>query len=53
MKNLKIKLENLKKRNPMAKEVLSPKYRMRVMQSEKLYNRKNETATIRKELSYG
>ena len=39
--------------NPVAKDLRSPKYRMRVVQSEKLYNRKNETIAIRKEFSYG
>lgn len=42
-----------KPRNLIAKDLRSPKYRMRVVQSEKSYNRKTETVAIRKELSYG
>lgn len=50
MKNLQktIKLKNL-----VAKDLRSPKYRMRVVQSEKTYNRKTANLALRKELSYG
>jgi hypothetical protein len=48
-----MKTITVKRHNPVAKDLRSPKYRMRVVQSEKTYNRKNETVAIRKELSYG
>ena len=50
MKNLQ---KTTKPRNLIAKDLRSPKYRMRVVQSEKTYNRKMENLAIRKELSYG
>lgn len=50
MKNLQ---KVTKPRNLVAKDLRSPKYRMRVAQSEKTYNRKTEFIAIRKELSYG
>ncbi len=50
-------MKNLQKtnrpRNLIAKDLRSPKYRMRVVQSEKFYNRKSETIAIKRELSYG
>lgn len=48
MNNLKLKPKNI-----VAKDLRTPKYRMRVVQSEKTYNRKTESIAIRKELSYG
>ena len=50
MKNLQ---KTIRPRNLVAKDLRSPKYRMRVVQSEKTYNRKTEFIAIRKELSYG
>ncbi len=50
MKNLQ---KITKPRNLIAKDLRTPKYRMRVVQSEKSYDRKTETIAIRKELSYG
>jgi len=50
MKNLQ---KTIKPRNLVAKDLRSPKYRMRVVQSEKVYNRKTENLAIRKEISYG
>lgn len=53
MNTLKIKLKSLKPRNPMAKEVLSVKYRMRVVSNKIKYNRKQDKSHLKKELSYG
>ncbi len=53
MSTLKIKLKSLKPRNPMAKEVLSVKYRMRVVSNKIKYNRKQDKSHLKKELSYG
>lgn len=50
MKNLQ---KITKPRNLIAKDLRTPKYRMRVVQSEKSYNRKTENFALRKELSYG
>jgi hypothetical protein len=50
MKNLQ---KITKPRNLIAKDLRTPKYRMRVVQSEKSYNRKTENLALRKELSYG
>ena len=35
-------LEQTKPRNPIAKDLRTPKYRMRVVNSKKLYNRSSE-----------
>jgi hypothetical protein len=37
------KRKRVKKRNPIAKDLRSPKYRLRVVKSKKLYKRKNAT----------
>jgi len=50
MKNLQ---KTIKPRNLIAKDLRTPKYRLRVVQSEKTYNRKTENLALRKELSYG
>ena len=50
MKNLQ---KTIKPRNLIARDLRTPKYRMRVVQSEKTYNRKTENLALRKELSYG
>jgi len=50
MKNLQ---KITKPRDLIAKDLRTPKYRMRVVQSEKSYNRKTENLALRKELSYG
>lgn len=50
MKNIQ---KIMKPKNLVAKDLRSPKYRMRVVQSEKTYNRKTETVVIKRELSYG
>ena len=38
----KIKLKDVKPRNLVAKDLLTPKYRMRVVKSKKAYNRQSE-----------
>jgi len=48
-----IKIEVTKPRNLVAKDLRSPKYRMRVAQSAKQYSRKDSKTAILKELSYG
>ncbi len=53
MMNLKIKLQVLKPKNEIAKDLRYPKYRMRVAQSAKQYSRKDSKTAILKELSYG
>jgi hypothetical protein len=35
-------VEAIKPRNPIAKDLRTPKYQMRVVKSKKLYNRKSE-----------
>lgn len=50
MKNLQ---KTIKPRNLIAKDLRTPKYRLRVVRSEKTYNRKTENLALRKELSYG
>jgi hypothetical protein len=50
---MKNSIKTIKPRNLIAKDLRSPKYRMRVVKSERPYNRKDETIAIRKELSYG
>ena len=49
---MKMKLPKTKPRNSIAKDLLSPKYRMRVAVSKKQYDRNAEKAVLRKE-SYG
>lgn len=50
---MNIKIEVTKPRNLVAKDLRSPKYRMRVAQSVKQYSRKDSKTAILKELSYG
>jgi hypothetical protein len=45
MKSMKIKVPNTKPFNMVAKDVLTPKYRMRVATSKKAYNRKADKRT--------
>ena len=40
-------------RNYLIKDLMTPKYRMRVASNIKRYNRKIDKQTIKKELSYG
>lgn len=47
---MQVYLEKLKRRNFVAKDLRTPKYRMRVVSSKKLYNRKEEEQKLRKEL---
>ncbi len=49
MKNF---VKNLKPHNFVAKDLRTSKYRMRVVQSEKIYNRKELKQSLKKELSY-
>lgn len=42
----------LKPRNLVAKDLRSPKYRMRVVQSKKNYKRQDEKQYIKRELDY-
>ena len=46
-------IQSVKPKNLVAKDLRSPKYRMRVVQSDKLYNRKTEKQNLKKELAYG
>jgi hypothetical protein len=41
-----------KPRNPIAKDLRTPKYRMRVVYLEKAYNRKKEQQKLIKEIKY-
>ena len=50
MKKLK---KNTKPRNFLIKDLMSPKYRLRVASSVKLYDRKANKQILKKELSYG
>jgi hypothetical protein len=49
MKNLK---NNLVPKNYVAKDLRTPKYRMRVVDSKVKYDRKSEKTIIQKELVY-
>ncbi len=40
------KRKQVKKRNPIAKDLRTPKYRLRVVKSKKLYKRKDATLLI-------
>lgn len=40
------KRKQVKKRDPIAKDLRTPKYRLRVVKSKKLYKRKNATLLI-------
>jgi len=55
-KNIKgkgMKLEALKPRNLVAKDLRTPKYRMRVVSSKKQFKRNDQKEMTRKELAYG
>ena len=43
----------LKPRNPVAKDLRTPKYKMRVVESTKVYNRQSEKMAAKRELAYG
>jgi hypothetical protein len=43
---------NIKPRNLIAKDLRSPKYRMRVAACKKGYNRKSDKQSVYKEISY-
>jgi hypothetical protein len=45
-----LEFKSLKPRNLIAKDLRSPKYRIRVVNSKKSYNRKNEKQQLMKEL---
>lgn len=45
-------MKKMKPRNLIAKDLRTPKYRMRIVQSDKIYSRKKEKQTIQKELAY-
>ena len=38
-------IKNKKKRNPMAKDLRSPKYKQRKVKNKKIYNRKKKNIT--------
>jgi hypothetical protein len=44
---------SVKRRNPVAKDLRSPKYRMRVVNSKKQYNRQTEKSSTKRELYAG
>lgn len=44
----KLVIENKKPRNLVAKDLLTPKYRLRVVQSKKAYNRQSEKLMTKK-----
>lgn len=44
--------KTLKPRDLIAKDLLTPKYRMRVVASEKVYKRVKQKQNLRKELAY-
>lgn len=48
-----MKLPKSKPRNLVAKDLRTPKYRMRVVESTKIYNRQSEKKAVKQELSYG
>jgi len=49
----KIRLQTRKPRNLIAKDLFTPKYHMRVVQSEKKYNRKKLKQQLKKDIAYG
>jgi hypothetical protein len=49
----KIILSSLKPRNLIAKDLRTSKYRMRIVQSDKVYKRTKQKQEIEKELTYG
>jgi len=48
-----MKIEALKPRNLVAKDLRTPKYRMRVVSSKKQFKRNDQKEMTRKELAYG
>jgi len=50
---MNIKRLKLKPRNFVAMDLRTSKYRMRVVQSEKMYQRTKQKQELRKELVYG
>tara|TARA_B100000686_G_C16633857_1_gene886189 strand:+ start:687 stop:860 length:174 start_codon:yes stop_codon:yes gene_type:complete len=40
-----VNIKNKKKRNPMAKDLRSPKYKQRTVKNKKIYNRKKKNIT--------
>ena len=50
---MKIKVEKVKPRNLVAMDLRTSKYRMRVVQSDKVYKRNKLKQEIKKELAYG
>ena len=48
-----MKLPKSKPRNLIAKDLRTPKYRLRVAESEKIYNRQSEKLATKRELAYG
>jgi hypothetical protein len=42
----------MKPRNSVAKDLRTPKYRMRVVALAKIYNRKREEQKLRREINY-
>jgi hypothetical protein len=51
--DMKLKIEILKPRDFIAKDLRTSKYRMRVAVSKKSYNRQSDKQSIKKELAYG
>jgi hypothetical protein len=49
----KIRLQTRKPRNLIAKDLFTSKYHMRVVQSEKKYNRKKLKQQLKKDIAYG
>lgn len=50
---VKIKIKKVKPRDLIAKDLLTSKYRMRVVSSEKIYKRTKLKQELKKELAYG
>jgi hypothetical protein len=50
---MNLELQIKKPRNLVAKDLRSPKYRMRVAYSKKLFNRQKEKQELIKELCFG
>jgi hypothetical protein len=48
-----MKLPKIKPRNLIAKDLRTPKYRLRVVVSTKVYNRQSEKQAVKRELAYG
>ena len=50
---MRIKVTVSKPRNLIAKDLLTPKYRMRVTKSKKSYNRQSEKLAVKQGKEYG